>query len=221
MEGLPCQTVISTSNPSRVSRPPCPPARTLLWQGSPIRRPCPRSLQGQLGPWLSSGHRRLARQRAFPDGGFGPPSPSSCPTSCWRLQAMASSAFWPAPSARAAIYSITTHRVILRIGAALAGHLDRPLHQDRLRLAGHPPDDRHRHHRAGTGSRSAHLLPRALAAPAPRLRPQGPARLPLHPRCRPVARILSDAAQTRVNEPVVTFAPPRAHGRGIGGPCPT
>ncbi|MCU0904912.1 MAG: PH domain-containing protein [Tabrizicola sp.] len=112
--------------------------------------------------------------------------------------------------ARAAIYSITTHRVILRIGAALQVTWTIPFTKvASASLASRPM--------TGTGTIAMELVDGqhiSYLALWPHLRPGFARKVQPAFRCIPdaarVARILSDAAQTRVNEPVVTFTAPAA-----------
>ena len=109
--------------------------------------------------------------------------------------------------ARATIYTITTARVILRIGAALSVTYTIPFRRMAAAHLDARPD--------GTGTIAVEIsegLHLSYAVLWPHLRP-GHGRLPQPAfRCIPdataVARILAEAAQTSVNEPVLTRARP-------------
>jgi Bacterial PH domain len=109
--------------------------------------------------------------------------------------------------ARAAIYTVTTARVILRIGAALPMTYTIPFRCIAAAHLDQRPD--------GTGTIAIEIsqgLHMSYAVLWPHLRP-GHGRLPQPAfRCIPdataVARLLADAAQTKTNEPTLARAMP-------------
>jgi hypothetical protein len=181
---------------------PLPAGEDLLWQGSPDAATLAR--EAFKANWVLGYLLVLAVWRAsiaFPEGGFGL-SVALAGYGIVRLLARA--------VARAAIYSITTNRVILRIGAALQVTWTVPYTKVASASLSTRP-------MTGTGTIALELVDGqhiSYLALWPHLRPGFARKVQPAFRCIPdaarVARILSDAAQTRVNEPVVSFAPTSA-----------
>jgi len=187
-----------------------PKGEDLLWQGSPD--PATLAHEAFKANWVLGYLLILAVWRAsmaFPDGGFGQSVAVFLPYLVLALAAYGLIRLLARASAKAAIYSITTHRVILRIGAALQVTWTVPFTKvASASLATRP---------TGTGTIAMELVEGqkiSYLALWPHLRPGFARKVQPAFRCIPdaarVARILSDAAQTRVNEPVVSFAPSSA-----------
>lgn len=187
-----------------------PKGEDLLWQGSPD--PAALAHEAFKANWVLGYLLILAVWRAsmaFPDGGFGQSVAVFLPYLVLALAAYGLIRLLARASAKAAIYSITTHRVILRIGAALQVTWTVPFTKvASASLATRP---------TGTGTIAMELVEGqkiSYLALWPHLRPGFARKVQPAFRCIPdaarVARILSDAAQTRVNEPVVSFAPASA-----------
>ncbi len=190
---------------------PLPVGEELLWQGSPDSATLAR--EAFKANWVLGYLLALAVWRAsiaFSDGGFGQSVAVFLPYLVLALAAYALVRLLARASAKAAIYSITTHRVILRIGAALQVTWTVPFTKvAAATLATRPM--------TGTGTIALELVDGqqiSYLALWPHLRPGFARKVQPAFRCIPdaaqVARILSDAAQTRVNEPVVSFAPSSA-----------
>ena len=188
-----------------------PEGETLLWQGSPDSAALAR--EAFKANWVLGYLLVIAVWRAsvaFSDGGFGQSVAVFLPYLALALVGYGIVCLLARASARAAIYSITTHRVILRIGAALQVTWTVPFTKiANASLATRPI--------TGTGTIAIELVPGqhiSYLALWPHLRPGLSRKVQPAFRCIPdaaqVARILSDAAQTRVNEPVVTFTAPAA-----------
>ena len=99
---------------------PLPEGEDLLWQGSPD--PAALARESFKANWVLGYLLVLAVWRAsvaFPTGGFGQSVAVFLPYLVLALAAYGLIRLLARASARAAIYSITTNRVILRIGAAL------------------------------------------------------------------------------------------------------
>ncbi len=183
-----------------------PEGETLLWQGSPDSAALAR--EAFKANWVLGYLLVIAVWRAsiaFPDGGFGLSVAVFLPYLALALAAYGVVRLLARAVARAAIYSITTHRVILRIGAALQVTWTIPFTKiSSASLATRPM--------TGTGTIALELVEGqhiSYLALWPHLRPGFARKVQPAFRCIPdaaqVARILSDAAQTRVNEPVVSF----------------
>ncbi len=190
---------------------PLPPGENLLWQGSPD--PSALAREAFKANWVLGYLLLLAVWRAsiaFQDGGFGQSVAVFIPYLAIALAAYALVRLLARASAKAAIYSITSNRVILRIGAALQVTWTVPFTKiANASLATRPM--------TGTGTIALELVDGqhiSYLALWPHLRPGFRHGVQPAFRCIPdaaqVARILSDAAQTRVNEPVVTFTAPAA-----------
>jgi hypothetical protein len=187
---------------------PLPAGEDLLWQGSPDAAALAR--EAFKANWILGYLLVLAVWRAsmaFADGGFGQSVAVFLPYLVLALAAYALVRLLARAVAKAAIYSITTHRVILRIGAALQVTWTVPYTKvAAASLATRPM--------TGTGTLALELVDGqqiSFLALWPHLRPGFGHKVQPAFRCIPdaarVARILSDAAQTRVNEPVVSFTP--------------
>lgn len=187
---------------------PLPPGEDLLWQGSPD--PAALAREAFKANWVLGYLLVLAVWRAsmaFQDTGFGKSVAVFLPYLVLALAAYGLIRLLAHAVAKAAIYSITTERVILRIGAALQVTWTIPFTKiAAASLATRPV--------TGTGTIALELVEGqhiSYLALWPHLRPGFVRKVQPAFRCIPdaarVARILSDAAQTRVNEPVVAFAP--------------
>jgi Bacterial PH domain len=187
---------------------PLPPGEDLLWQGSPD--PVALAREAFKANWVFGYLLILAVWRAsiaFPEGGFGQSVAVFIPYLVLALAAYAVIRLMARAVAKAAIYSITSNRVILRIGAALQVTWTVPFTKiASASLATRPM--------TGTGTIALELIKGqhiSFLALWPHLRPGFGHGVQPAFRCIPdaaqAARILSDAAQTRVNEPVVTFVP--------------
>lgn len=190
---------------------PLPPGEDLLWQGSPD--PAALAREAFKANWVLGYLLILAVWRAsmaFQAGGFGQSVAVFIPYLVLALAAYAVIRLMARAVARAAIYSITSNRVILRIGAALQVTWTIPFTKiASASLATRPT--------TGTGTIAMELTKGqhiSLLALWPHLRPGFGHGVQPAFRCIPdaaqVARVLSDAAQTRVNEPVVTLTAPAA-----------
>jgi hypothetical protein len=185
-----------------------PEGETLLWQGSPD--PTALAHEAFKAHWVLGYLLIIAVWRAsvaFGEGGFGPSVAVFLPYLVLALAAYALVRLLARASAMAAIYSITTHRVILRIGAALQVTWTVPFTKVASASLSTRPV-------SGTGTIALELVEGqsiSYLALWPHLRPGFARKVQPAFRCIPdaarVARILSDAAQTRVNEPVVRFMP--------------
>lgn len=188
-----------------------PQGESLLWQGSPDSAALSR--EAFKANWVLGYLLVIAVWRAsaaFAEGGFGQSVAVILPYLALALAGYGIVRLMGRAVARAAIYSITTHRVILRIGAALQVTWTVPFTKiANASLAVRPI--------TGTGTIALELVPGqhiSYLALWPHLRPGFGHGVQPAFRCIPdaaqVARILSDAAQTRVNEPVVSFTAPAA-----------
>ncbi|MDP3194944.1 photosynthetic complex putative assembly protein PuhB [Tabrizicola sp.] len=184
---------------------PLPEGETLLWQGSPDSATLAR--EAFKANWVLGYLLVIAVWRAsvaFADGGFTLSVAVFLPYLVLALAGFGIVRLLARASAKAAIYSITSHRVILRIGAALQVTWTVPFTKvASASLATRP---------TGTGTVALELVDGqhiSYLALWPHLRPGFAKKVQPAFRCIPdaarVARILSDAAQTRVNEPVVSF----------------
>lgn len=185
---------------------PLPAGEDLLWQGSPDASALAR--EAFKANWVLGYLLVVAVWRAsvaFPEGGFGLSVAVFVPYLVLALAGYAVIRLMARAVARAAIYSITTNRVILRIGAALQVTWTVPFTKIASASLSTRPI-------TGTGTIALELVEGqhiSYLALWPHLRPGFARKVQPAFRCIPdaaqVARILSDAAQTRVNEPVVTF----------------
>jgi len=184
---------------------PLPKGESLLWQGSPDSATLAR--EAFKANWVLGYMLALAVWRAsvaFAEGGFGPSVAVFLPYLVLALAGYGLLRFLARASARAAIYSITSQRVILRIGAALQVTWTVPFTKIASASVATRP--------TGTGTIALELVDGqhiSYLALWPHLRPGFARKVQPAFRCIPdaarVARILSDAAQTRLNEPVVGF----------------
>jgi hypothetical protein len=187
---------------------PLPEGETLLWQGSPD--PAALAHEAFKAHWVLGYLLIIAVWRASVafEGGFGQSVAVFLPYLVLALAAYGLVRLLARASAKAAIYSITTRRVILRIGAALQVTWTVPF--TRVASAGLSTRPV-----SGTGTIALDLTEGkriSYLALWPHLRPGFAWKVQPAFRCIPdaarVARILSDAAQTSVNEPVVRFINP-------------
>jgi hypothetical protein len=186
---------------------PLPAGEDLLWQGSPD--PAALAREAFKANWVLGYLLVIAVWRAsvaFPEGGFALSVAVFLPYLVLALAGYGVVRLLARASARAAIYSITTQRVILRIGAALQVTWTVPFTKVASASLSVQP--------TGTGTIALELVDGqhiSYLALWPHLRPGFARKVQPAFRCVPdaarVARILSDAAQTRVNEPVISFAP--------------
>lgn len=190
---------------------PLPPGEDLLWQGSPD--PAALAREAFKANWVLGYLLILAVWRAslaFSEGGFGRSVAVFLPYLVLALAAYGLVRLLARAVAKAAIYSITTERVILRVGAALQVTWTIPFTKVAAASLATRPD-------TGTGTIALELVEGqhiSYLALWPHLRPGFARKVQPAFRCIPdaarAARILSDAAQTSVNAPVVTFAAPAA-----------
>jgi hypothetical protein len=189
---------------------PLPEGETLLWQGSPDTRALAR--EAFKINWILGYLLLIAAWKgfaAFADGGLGLSVAVILPYLALAFIGTGLVYLIARATARATIYSITSHRVILRIGAALQVTWTVPF----TKVASASADIR----LTGTGTIALDLTKGSqisYLALWPHLRPGFGHSVQPAFRCIPnavqAARILSDAAQTRINEPVVSFAPQSA-----------
>lgn len=182
-----------------------PEGETLLWQGKPETKALAR--EAFKINWVFGYLVVIAVWRAgaaFADGGLAMSVAIFLPYMVLALAGYAVIYAMAWASARATVYSITSARVILRIGAALPVTYTVPF----TRIATVSADLRV----TGTGTLAMELTTGAKLSYLvlwPHLRPGFARSVQPAFRCIPdatrVSRILADAAQTRLNEPVVTF----------------
>jgi Bacterial PH domain len=184
-----------------------PDGESLLWQGSPDAKALAR--EAFKINWIFGYLLLIALWKsvaAFADGGLARSIAVFLPYFALALAGYGLVWLMARASARAAIYSITSNRVILRIGAALQVTWTVPF----TRVAAACLDQRP----TGTGTIALDLTDDARLSYFilwPHLRPGFARKVQPALRCVPdaarVARILADAAQTRLNEPVLTRHP--------------
>lgn len=185
---------------------PLPEGEDLLWQGSPDTRALAR--EAFRINWIFGYLLVIAVWRggaAFADGGLARSVAVFLPYLVLAGAGYAVVWLMARASARAAIYSITSQRVILRIGAALQVTYTVPF----TRIATARADIRPV---SGTGTIALELTEGAQLSYLvlwPHLRPGLARKVQPALRCIPdaarVARLLADAAQTRLNEPVISL----------------
>jgi Bacterial PH domain len=190
---------------------PLPAGEDLLWQGSPDAATLAR--EAFKANWVLGYLLVIAVWRAsiaFPEGGFALSVAVFLPYLALAFAGYGIVRLLARAVARAAIYSITTNRVILRIGAALQVTWTVPYTKVASASLSTRP-------MTGIGTIALDLVDGqhiSYLALWPHLRPGFARKVQPAFRCIPdaarVARILSDAAQTRINEPVVSFAPTSA-----------
>ncbi|MGL4234960.1 photosynthetic complex putative assembly protein PuhB [Tabrizicola sp.] len=184
---------------------PLPEGEALLWQGSPDAAALAR--EAFKANWIFGYLLLIALWRtgaAFADGGLALSVAVFLPYLVLALAGYGIIRLMARASARSAIYSITSRRVILRIGAALQVTWTIPF----TKVAAASADVR----LSGTGTIAMELTEGSqisYLALWPHLRPGFARKVQPALRCIPdaarVARILSDAAQTRLNEPVLSL----------------
>lgn len=184
---------------------PLPPGETLLWQGKPDTRALAR--EAFRVRWVFGYLLIIALWRggaAFADGGLARGLAVFLPYLVLAAAGYGIVYGLASASARATIYSVTSQRVILRIGAALQVTYTVPF----TRIATASADIRPV---TGTGTIALDLTEGAQLSYLvlwPHLRPGFARKVQPALRCIPdaarVARLLADAAQTRLNEPVLT-----------------
>jgi hypothetical protein len=184
-----------------------PKGETILWQGSPDARALAREafkINWILGYMLVVVFWRAGG--AWADGGLSLAMATGLPYLVLTAAGYAVIYLLAWAQARGSIYTITTSRVIMKVGAALPVTYTIPfLRIGTARLDVQP---------SGTGTIAMELtdgLHLSFAIMWPHLRPWHARQTQPAFRCIPnaaqVARILSDAAQTKLNEPMVTRAP--------------
>lgn len=189
---------------------PLPESESLLWQGSPDAKALAR--EAFKINWIFGYLLLIALWKAgaaFADGGFALSVAVFLPYLALALAGYGLVWLMARASARAAIYSITSNRVILRVGAALQVTWTVPF----TKVASASLDQRP----TGTGTIALDLTDDARLSYLvlwPHLRPGFARKVQPALRCIPeaarAARILADAAQTRLNEPVLTRQPVHA-----------
>jgi hypothetical protein len=188
---------------------PLPAGETILWQGSPDRRALAR--EAYKSGWVLGYMGLLALWRggaAWADGGAAAALARGLPYLALALAAWAVVQGLAWAQARASIYTITTERVILRIGAALPVTFTIPFRRiGAASLAVHAP--------SGTGTIALSLtgdVQLSWLVLWPHLRPGFMTRTQPALRCIPqataVARLLSDAAQATLSGPEITRLAP-------------
>jgi hypothetical protein len=195
------------TEPVRGLPEPPPPGEELLWQGRPDALALARDAFKIT--WIAGYFLALAiwRATAVADPTLGSTIAVMLPylaigaVTCGLVYALA----WV--QARATVYTITTARVALRIGAALTVTLNVPFRQ----VANATLSTRSN----GTGTIALETLGETRISYLvcwPHVRPWRLARTQPALRCIPhaaaVARILAEAAETRINQPVVMQAHP-------------
>lgn len=185
---------------------PLPAGETLLWQGQPDTRALAR--EAFKINWIFGYLMLIAVWRggaAFADGGMAKSVAVFLPYAVLALAGYGVVWLLARASARATIYSITSARVILRIGAALQVTYTVPYTRIASASSATKLD--------GTGTIALTLTEGSQLSWLvlwPHLRPGFVREVQPALRCIPeatqVARILADAAQTRINEPVITLS---------------
>lgn len=185
---------------------PLPPGETILWQGNPDRKALAR--EAYKANWVLGYMLVIAAWRAaqgWAEGGN--PLAHGLPYLVLALAAWAIVQGMAWAQARASIYTITTERVILRIGAALPITFTIPFRRiGTAALTVNPV--------TGTGTIALDLtgdVQMSFLVLWPHLRPGFVRRTQPALRCIPeatlVGRLLSDAAQTSLTTPEITRAP--------------
>jgi hypothetical protein len=183
---------------------PLPAGEDMLWQGSPATLPLAREAFGLnlIVPYLAL----VVLWRAgsgYAEGGIGLALAMGLPYLGLAIAGVAVILLLAYAQARSAIYTITTSRVLLRVGAALTVTFNIPFSQiSAAKLALKP---------SGTGTialETAGDTRLAYAALWPHARPWRLAKAQPALRCIPdaarVARLLAEAAEQRMAMPVVT-----------------
>lgn len=184
-----------------------PKGEDILWQGSPDARALARGafkINWILGYMLAVVVWRAGG--AWADGGFGLAMATGLPYLVLAAAGYGVVFLLAWAQARGSVYTITTARVIMKVGAALPVTYTIPF----LRIGTARLDVQTN----GTGTIAMELtegVHLSYAIMWPHLRPWHARQTQPAFRCIPdaarVARILSDAAQAKLNEPVVTRAP--------------
>jgi hypothetical protein len=184
-----------------------PKGELVLWQGRPNTLALARQAMGLT--WVAAYFVALAIWRAsvISDGSFASTLAVMLPYLAIGLVACAIILAAAAVQARATVYTLTTARVAMRVGAALTVTLNLPYRQ-----IGSASLDLKRN---GTGTIALQTLGETRLSYLvcwPHVRPWHVAKTQPALRCIPdaarVAQMLSDAAETRISEPVVTRAEP-------------
>jgi hypothetical protein len=191
---------------------PLPEGETLLWQGKPQATALARDAYKI--NWILGYMVALALWRAgasWADGGVPLALATLLPYLALAAAGYAVVYLLAWVQARAAVYSITTARVILRIGAALPVTYTIPFTRIATASLAEAP--------GGTGTIAMELKGNQRIAYAilwPHARPwhlrQPQPAFRCIPDARQVARLLADAAQARVNEPVIELRNRQAPG---------
>lgn len=188
-----------------------PPGEVVLWQGRPDAWRLAREAFAL--DWFAAYWVALVLWRAgvaWSEGGAAQAVAVGLPYA--GLGILGAGVIWvlARAQARATLYTITSQRVAMRIGAALTLTLNLPFPQ----IEGAALDLR----RGGTGTIALRLVPGARIAALtlwPHMRPWRLGRPEPALRCIPdaarVAGILAEVAETRLARPVVTRSPAAAH----------
>jgi len=188
---------------------PLPQGEELLWQGSPDSRTLSR--EAFKSRWIAGYLVVIALWRAgaaFADGGFAGSVARLLPYLALAAAGYAVIRFLGWMQARATIYSITSARVILRIGAALPITYTIPFTCIENASVAVDPKTGHGtlamettgNMRLSYGVLWPHVRPWHLRQPQPAFR--------AIPDAARVARILADAAQAKINEPRIEIERP-------------
>lgn len=188
---------------------PLPAGESILWQGKPDRKALAR--EAYKANWVLGYMSLIAVWRggaAWADGGAAGALAHVLPYVVLALAAWGVVQALAWAQARASIYTITTERVILRLGAALPVTFTIPFRRiGEAALSVHAP--------SGTGTIALVLtgdVQMSYLVLWPHLRPGFVRKTQPALRCIPeatmVARMLSDAAQAKLSEPEVTRQAP-------------
>lgn len=184
-----------------------PAGEEILWQGRPDWRALAREAYG--AQWVALYFGLIVLWRGgtgAADAGLAGALAFGLPYAGLGLLAVAVLSGLAFVQARATIYTVTTARVVMRIGAALSVSFNIPFRQ----IGSASLDNR-----GATGTVALHTLGETRISWLilwPHARPWHLARAQPALRCIPdaaqVARLLSEAAETRLSQPVVTRADP-------------
>lgn len=198
-----------------------PQTEVMLWQGRPSAWALFRGAYGLR--WIVAYFAVVVLWRAaagWLDGGFARTLAMAIPYMVLGGLALAVTGAMAWVAARSTVYSVTTARVVMRIGAALTVTLNLPYRQ----IANAALDLK----KDGTGTIAFETLGETKFSALmlwPHLRPWHFARTQPALRCIPeaakVAQLIADAAEARMAEPVLAPAPARAPVRTPTQSAPT
>ena len=198
-----------------------PQTEVMLWQGRPSAWALFRGAYGLR--WIVAYFAVVVLWRAaagWLDGGFARTLAMAIPYMVLGGLALAVTGAMAWVAARSTVYSVTTARVVMRIGAALTVTLNLPYRQ----IANAALDLK----KDGTGTIAFETLGETKFSALmlwPHLRPWHFARTQPALRCIPeaakVAHLIADAAEARMAEPVLAPAPARAPVRAAPQGAPT